>query len=401
MKDISALESVKVLDVADERGQFCAKLLADMGADVVKVEPPGGDPSRDIGPFLQDIHHPDKSLSFWYQNTNKRGITLNLRREKGREIFLKLACAADIVVESFPPGYLHKLDLGYEILKVHNPSLIMTSITDFGQTGPWKDYKSCDLVASALGGQMYVCGDRNTPPLKPYGEQAYLASSLFGVFGTMLALRCCRFSGKGQHVDVSMHECVAGMLEQVNVRYVYEQVVARRQGSLHWNNAFRLFACRDGYILLTLFHQWETLVEWLDSEGMADDLKNGKWGDPENRLRGIEHVIQVVERWAGNHRVMELVEQGQAMHFPWAEVSDVNGLWNNSQLSDRGFFVEVTHPELGASFKYPGAPCRFTGSTNRIFKRAPLIGEHNRLVYEEEMGFSQKEIAALVREGII
>jgi benzylsuccinate CoA-transferase BbsE subunit len=396
-----ALQGLRVLDLADEKGMFCAKLLADMGADVIKVEPPGGDPARNIGPFLRDEPHPERSLYFWYHNTSKRGITLNLESGEGREIFQKLISTADIVVETFSPGYLKGLGLDYEALKELNPRLIMTSITSFGQTGPYKDYRSCDLVASALGGQMYVCGDADTPPLKPYGEPAYLVASLFGAIGTLLALYYRHFSGQGQQVDISMQECIAAAIEPVNVRYLYDQVVVRRQGSLQWNNAFRLFPCRDGYILLSLFQQWDTLIEWLDSEGMAADLKDERWRHPEVQLREKEHVIQVLEQWTRRHTRAELMEQGQLMHFPWASVNTIEELWHNPQLLERGFFVEVSHPEQDTSFKYPDAPYKFSRSPWQISRRAPLIGEHNQQILEEELGFSKAEIAELASRGVI
>jgi crotonobetainyl-CoA:carnitine CoA-transferase CaiB-like acyl-CoA transferase len=387
--------------LADEKGMFCANLLADMGADVIKVEPPGGEPARNIGPFVKDKPHPERSLYFWYYNTSKRGITLNLESHKGQEIFNKLVSAADVIVETFPPGYLKKFSLDYATLKELNPRLIMTSITSFGQTGPYKDYKSCDLVASALGGQMYVCGDSDTPPLKPYGEQAYLVASLFGAIGTLLALHYRHLSGQGQHVDISMQECAAAAIEPVNVRYLYDQVVVRRQGSLQWNNAFRLFPCRDGYILLSLFQQWDTLIEWLDSEGMVADLKDGRWRHPEVQLREKEHIIQVLEQWTRRHTRAELVEQGQLMHFPWAAVNSIKELWRNPQLLERGFFVEVAHPEQDTSFKYPGAPCKFSRSPWQISRRAPFVGEHNQQILEEELGFSRDEITELASKGVI
>ena len=395
----SALQGLRVLDLADEKGAFCTKLLADMGADVIKIEPPGGDSTRNIGPFANDIPHPERSLYFWYHNTSKRGITLDLGSNKGQEIFRKLVCTADVVVETFSPGYLKKLGLGYEALQKFNPRLIMTSITSFGQTGPYKDYKSCDLVASALGGQMYVCGAPDTPPLKPYGEQAYLVASLFGAIGTLLALHYRHFSGQGQHVDISMQECVAAVIEHVNVRYLYDQVVPKRQGSLQWNNAFRLFPCKDGYILLSLSQQWDTLIEWLESEGIAADLKDEKWNSEEFRLQEIEHVIQILERWTKTHTVAELVEQGQLMHFPWAAVNSIAELWDNPQLRERGFFVEVLHAELGFSVPYPGAPYKFSQSPWRISRRAPLIGEHNEQVLERELGYLSDGKGATTFEG--
>jgi len=397
----SVLNGLRVLDLADEKGMFCSKLLADMGADVIKIEPPGGAPARNIGPFVKDEPHPERSLYFWYHNTSKRGITLNLESGEGQEILRRLIGTADVMVETFPPGYLKELSLDYEVLKELNPCLIMTSITSFGQTGPYKDYKSCDIVASALGGQMYVCGDWDTPPLKPYGEPAYLVASLFGAIGTLLALYYRHFRGKGQQVDISMQECIAAAIEPVNVRYLYDQVVVRRQGSLQWNNAFRLFPCRDGYILLSLFQQWDTLIEWLDSEGMAADLKDEKWRHPEVQLREKEHIIQVLEQWTRRHTRAELMEQGQLMHFPWAAVNSIKELWDNPQLLERGFFIEVSHPEPEASFKYPGAPYKFSRSPWQISRRAPLIGEHNQQILGEELGFSSDEIADLTSRGVI
>jgi len=248
---------------------------------------------------------------------------------------------------------------------------------------------------------MYVCGDSDTPPLKPYGEQAYLIASLFGAIGTLLALHYRHFTGEGQHVDISMQECIAAVIEHVNVRYLYHRVVAKRQGSLQWNNAFRLFPCKDGYILLSLFQQWDTLIEWLDSEGMAADLKDERWCNPKVQFREKEHIIQVLEQWTRRHTLAELVEQGQLMHFPWAAVNSVKELRDNPQLSERGFFVEVAHPEQGTSFIYPGAPYKFSHSPWKISGRAPLIGEHNQQILGEELGFSMAEIAELASRGVI
>lgn len=396
-----ALHGIRVLDLGGERGAFCGKLLADMGADVVKVEHPGGDPGRKVGPFLGGPFHPEKSLSFWYANTSKRGITLDIESGRGQEILRDLSRTADVVLEGFSPGYLRELTLDYEALARVNPRLTVTSISNFGQTGPRRDYASCDIVASALGGQMHVCGDADTPPLTPYGEQASLVASVFGAIGTLMALHHRHTSGRGQHVDISMHECLAGVIEHVNIRHSFEGVVARRQGSLHWDNAFRVFPCGDGHVLLSLFREWDTVVEWLDSEGMAADLKEERWRDPEVRRTQVEHVIDVLEGWTRKHAAGELIERGQRMRLPWAVVHSIRDLKENPQLLERGFFVEVAHPEDGASFSYPGAPYVASRTPWRIWKRAPLIGEHNEEILVGELGLSPTEITRLRREGII
>jgi len=335
MKRQGALSGYRVLDLTDERGMLCSRLLADMGAAVIRIEKPG---SR-----------------FYWENLGKRALTLDIELKPER--FKRLVKTSDVLVESFAPGYLETLGLGYPQLERINPRLVMASITGFGQAGPYRDYKSCDIVASALGGQLYVCGELSSP-LKPFGNQSYYLASLFAAIGILLALRQRHNSGKGQHIDISLQECVASVLDHVLVRYFYQGEVAKRQGSLHWNGAFGVFPCKDGYILLSLFYQWETLVEWLASEGMAEDLTDKKWLARDYRLEHLDHVIEVLERWTKTHNVAELAEKGQLMHFPWAEVSSISGLLSSPQLEARNFWVEVEHPQSGKKYKFPGSPWR-------------------------------------------
>ncbi|MBM4307164.1 MAG: CoA transferase, partial [Deltaproteobacteria bacterium] len=214
---MSLLEGIRIIDLADEKASFCTKLLADMGACVIKVERPGGDLSRKIGPFLGNFPHPERSLFFLYHNTNKLGITLNLEHPEGKGIFRRLVDRADVLVESYLPGYLKELGLGFEILSRTNPKLILVSVTGFGQEGPRSQYKSCDIVSSAFGGQMYVSGSPSTPPLKPFGEQSYYAASLFAAIGILLALRKRNRSGEGEHIDISLQEAVVSTLEHIMI----------------------------------------------------------------------------------------------------------------------------------------------------------------------------------------
>jgi crotonobetainyl-CoA:carnitine CoA-transferase CaiB-like acyl-CoA transferase len=272
----AALTGCRVLDLTDEKGKRCIKILADMGADIVRLAPEG-DELRDLIP------------------------------------------KADILVETFPPGYFKPRGLGYEALSKLNPRLIMASITHFGQSGPYKNFKSSDMVNQALGGWLSVTGEPSNP-LKLFGNQSYNAASLYAVNGILLAILQRRTTGRGQYLDVSILECVTASLDYVLPRYFYDGVVSKQQGSLHWNNAFRVFPCKGGYILLTIHHQWDTLVELMASEGMADDLADEKWRDREERDRHLGHVIATIEKWTLNHKAGELEEKGQLMHFPWAEV---------------------------------------------------------------------------------
>ncbi len=383
---VGVLFNYRILDLTDDKGMLCSRFLADMGAEVIKLEKPRIDSAR--------------SIFFWETNAGKLDITLNLEAEQGQEIFRRLIKTADVVVESYQPGYLEALGLGYPELSQVNPRLVVASITNFGRSGPYRDYRSCDMVACALGGQMYVCGEPGTPPLKPFGNQAYYSACLLAAIGILLALWNRHTTGRGQHIDISLQECVAATLDHVLVGYFYEGVVARRQGSLHWNNAFRIFPCRNGYILLSLFQQWETLVEWLEAEGMAEDLTDKKWLDREVRLQQLDHIIEVLERWTKSHTVAELVEKGQLMHFPWAEVTSIPGLVDSPQLKERGFFVEVEHPQSGKKYKFPGAPCKLSRSPWRVGSHVPAVGEHNKEIYQE-LGLSEKEIEALSKEGVI
>ena len=399
--DTSLLANLRVLDLADEKASFCSKLLAGMGAEVVKVESPGGDSSRTIGPFWENTPNPNKSLSFWYNNTDKLGITLNLETERGKDIFLRLAGKADVVVETFPPGYLKELSLDYKTLTEINPGIILASITGFGQTGPYSKYKSCDIVASALGGQMFVCGTPDASPVRLFGQQSYYVASLFAAVGILMALRNRHHNGKGQHIDISLQEAVAATLDHVMVRYFYDNVIPRRQGNFHWNNSACILPGKDGYILITFNREWNTLIDWLDSEGMAENLKEQRWYEQEYRMQHVDRVIEVLTNWTMTHTVAELFEKGQLMHFPWAPVNSLGELFDNPQLKARNFFTLVDHPELDASFSYPDTPCKFSGFARSQVRRAPLIGEHNTCVYHDELGISFDELSELSSADII
>jgi len=395
------LAGIQVLDLADEKASFCSKLLADLGARVIKIERPGGDPSRMIGPFLRGFPNPERSLFFYHNNTNKLGITLNLEHEDGKEIFLKLLKKTDIVIETFRPNYLREIGLGFDVLSRINLKLILVSVTGFGEKGPRNQYKSCDLVASAYGGQMYVSGSPSTPPLRSFGEQSYYTASLFAAIGILIALRKRAHAGRGEHIDISLQECVASTLDHVMVRYFYDGTIPKRQGNLSWNHSSFILPCKDGHIHLTISTQWETLIEWIASEGMAEDLTDEKWKDEEYRLRNINHVMEILQRWTRTHSAQELFQLGQLMRFPWASVYSLKEVLNNPQLQAREFFIDVEHPEIGTSLKYPGVPYKFSQFSSNRWKRAPLIGEDNVRIYQGELGYSDEELRRLSSLGVI
>jgi len=397
----TALAGLRILDLTDLKGALCAKLFGDMGADVIKVEPLGGDATRAIGPFLNHHPHRDRSLFFWFYNTSKRGVTLDLYKPEGQALCKKLAAKADVVVESFAPGTMERLGLGYETLKQLNPNLVLTSITPFGQTGPYRDYKSSDTVAEALGGMIYTNGFPDDAPLRALGLQAYHSASFFAAIGTMSALWARDSIGEGQWVDVSIHEATAAAVEHVAPFYHQGMGVQTRHGSLHWSRYFRVARCKDGYIMHCSLGDWTSLVEWVKSDEKAQDLAEPQWEDQFYRRENAEHLFDVLDDWAKDYSVAELMEGAQLRRIPYAMVRLPEALIDDPQLHARGFFSDIQHPELGRSVRYPGGPFFFTVTPWRIAWRPPLLGEHNSDVYQGELGVSATEMMQLARHQVI
>lgn len=399
-----ALGHLRVLDLADEKGVYCAKLLADLGADTIKVEPPGGHPTRSIGPFVDDVPHPERSLHWFHYNTNKRSITLDLTQSGGQALFKGLIKTADVVVESFQPGYLDSFGLGYTHLEGLNPRIILTSITGFGQTGPYRDYLTSDIVAWAMSGFLYTCGYPWTPPMRPYGSQASHTACHYGAVGTLAALLNRRFTGKGQHIDVSMQEAVAAISEHSNMSYVHDKVIHGRRPNEHTApGQSRRFPCKDGWVELyiELGPRWEGLVTWMAEEGMAESLLDPRWNDRHYHQQHLAEAYSVIERWSRTHSKEELFTEGNRRRLPWGSVRTIGEAIQDKQLNERGFFVRVEHPELGRSLRYSGAPYKFGETPWAIRRRAPLIGEHNEEIYIAELGLSKEDLVILKEACVI
>ena len=396
-----AFGGLRVLDLADEQGHYCTKLLADLGADVIKVEPPGGHPTRRIGPFLHNHPHPEKSLFFAYYNTNKRSITLNLACTTGQDLFRRLASRTDIVVETFAPGYLKALGLDYAVLQELNPRLILTSITPFGQTGPHSHYHGADIVGLASGGLMYLTGDPDTPPLQAFGWQAYLVAGAFAAVATLVALYWRRASGEGQHADVSIQECVASLLETASIDYAYTGHVQTRIGSRH-AIAFpcQVYPCKDGHWALMAFNpqMWRILAAWMAEDGI-EEVSDPKYEDREVRRGEMDKVNAAITRFGMNHTKRELLAEGQRRRLSVAPLSTVQEVVTNIHLRRRGYFVPAEHPLLG-KLDYPGAPYKLSETPWGIRRPAPLVGQDNEAVYGE-LGLSQGDLMVLRETGVI
>lgn len=385
------LSGVRVVDLTDAQASFSSRLLADLGAEVVKIEPPEGSRERFQGPFLNGIENRENSLSFWYNNGGKLSVTLDLTAENDRQGFLGLISTSDILIEAHPPAYLSRLGLDYTALKQLNPALCVVTVSGFGLEGPYSHYRSCDIVACASGGSMYVCGRPGRQPLKPYGNQSYYLASLFAAIGALLALREKERSGRGQHVEISLQETVAATLEHVLVQYFFDGMVPRRQGSLQWNYSSEIFPCRDKFILLTFGRDWDMLVSLLEQEKMAADLGHQAWQNDSFRAKHIDNIEEVLTLWTCRHSGDDLFKLGQSLRLPWAVVNDVNDVLENEQLNSRGFFIVGKHPLVEKEFRLAGPVLKPCGCESVAWQRSPLLGEHNGRL---EKMLAKKDVAS-------
>jgi crotonobetainyl-CoA:carnitine CoA-transferase CaiB-like acyl-CoA transferase len=378
---------------------YAAKLMADLGAEVIKIEELAGDLARQRGPYPGHAPHPEKSGLFLYLNTNKLGVTLNLQTAKGQDLLRRLVQDADLLIHNYPPARMSSVGLDYAALRSLNPRLVMTSISPFGQTGPNRNLHAHDLTMWAAGGIVYLSGASgrpDLPPLKAFGQQAGFQAGVNAAIGSLGALFGRLSNGQGQHVDVSVQECLVAIMENNYVSWPYEHSVASRLG-------FRLipqdvFQCRDGYIYLLAIeeHQWKNAVELMG---------NPEWAEADifqsfpSRSANWDALKPLLEDWVQDKSVQELYHAAQARRVPFAPVSTMGDLLASRHLNARGFFAEITHPQAG-SLRYPGAPFRFSATPWALRRPAPCLGQHNVEVYGR-LGIGEREMEQLKQEGII
>jgi crotonobetainyl-CoA:carnitine CoA-transferase CaiB-like acyl-CoA transferase len=410
------LAGLRVLELADEKGQFCGKLLADLGADVIKIEPPGGQHTRLVGPFLDDIPHRERSLSFWHYNTSKRGITLHLESADGQELLRRLIPSADILLETYSPGYLQSLGLGYDALSRLHPRLIMCSLTPFGQTGPWSQYTTSDLLQLAAGGQMGCCGYDpedvpDAPPIAPGGGNAWHIGGHYAYMAMMAAVYYRDMTGEGQYIDASIHEACALTTEGAVTTYIYTGEVVRRHtgraastdssdpAQLATKDGLWVNITRSGFNLTPA--RLRQLATWMDQHGLAQDLLEEQYQRVETIQANTTHIAQALENFFAHISQDEAWRGGQERGLPWGGVRSLDEILDDPHLRERGFFTEVEHPELGRRFIYPGPAAIYNASPWRITRRAPLIGEHNAEILGGELGLKKAELAVLAESRVI
>jgi benzylsuccinate CoA-transferase BbsE subunit len=422
----SMLSTYRILDLTSERGLIAGKLMADLGADVIKIERPGGDPARSLGPFYKDTPGREKSLYWWAFNLNKRGITLDITQAEGRVLFQRLVKSADVVLESFDPGYMDKLGLGYATLAAINPQVIMTSISGFGETGPYRDYKAPDIVIWALSGNAYLTGDPDRGPLSTSFPITYIvAGAMQAAVGTMVALFHRGITGEGQRVDVSTQLSMIPFLgPEPLALWEEDKTIFRRQGRLlrryqeiaagrkaAWVDTPMLYECQDGDISFVAFagpgmgESTAALSRWIDSEGMAGEtLKAVNWIEFEWQTVSQDVVDKIsgdFVRFFKAHTKAELFAGAQKRNIMLYPVFTPEDMLEFDQLTARQFWVEVDHPEVGAKVTYPGAFTRASATPISKYRRAPLVGEHNEEIYLKELGLSRHDFAALQRAKVI
>ena len=423
----SALDDIRILDLSDETGVYATKLLADLGADVMRIEPPHGDPLRNIGPFWHDELTADRSLTYFNLNTNKRSITLDFTKPEGRALLEKLVATADVVVESFEPGYLDSLGLGYAGLCAIRPDIILTSITGFGQTGPHARYKWSDIVGVAMSGMMTLAGEKEDPPNRPYGNQGYMCAGIDGAAGTMMALVHRDSTGEGQQVDVSMQEALCINTETAMMTYDMNQRVATRTGARGIIPidipGIGIYNTKDGQVFAYLGTPggapWTVMLDWMNSEGLAEDLNEepnltmvkelnlhfltSLVQEPDKlpeRLRVLGHLYEVFTRFCASMSKWTLYEKAQQQRLMIGIVSTPEDLAKNPQLEYRHWYQDVAHDHLDATVRYVGPPYRLSETPWSLRRRPPLPGEHNAEVLRD-IGVSTSDLQRLNAAGVI
>jgi crotonobetainyl-CoA:carnitine CoA-transferase CaiB-like acyl-CoA transferase len=401
----AALSDIKVLDLTHHiAGPYCTKLLADFGAEVIKIEPPGrGDPARRAGPFYQDEPHPDKSGLFLHLNTNKLGATLNLKAPEGVRIFKELLKDADVVVENFAPRVMPGLGLSYQELAKVNPRVIMTSISNFGQTGPYRDFVATELTLFAMECQMSHTGSPDREPIYLGGAVSQYLAGNSAALATMAGIMGARLQGEGQQIDVSIVESWLGTGAGIAslTKYIYSGLVEKRS-----NAVGRIFPAQDGFVHFVAAgagagpppqRDWGRLVKLLDMPELLDDERFATFAA---RSENAGELLDLVRPWLAERTKFEITRLSQAERVFAAPLLMVDEVVNDPHNEARGFFEEVHHPATGP-LRYPGAPAKMTETPRQAARPAPLLGQHNEEMYSGRLGYSRVDLVRLREAGII
>ena len=413
----AALSGCRVLDLTSPLGHLCGKILGDLGADVIKIEPPAGDAGRSRVPIYTDPAGSRHSMFWLAYNSNKRGLTLNLETVEGKKLFGRLAEKADIVLESFPPGYMASLGFGYEKISAKNPKLVYTAITPFGQTGPYRDFRAEDLEIQALCGVMSLTGYAGKEPMRISLPQSEAWASLYGAMGTLTAYHYRQRSGEGQFVDVSAQAACVIQCVHAPFFWDYNRELPTREGEFMTGRTitgakFRtVWPCREGYLTFIIYggpagqKTNRALTEWMDSKGLAPDFMQTKdWDQFDVNVVAQEEIDQmesaIVKFFTGITKaeyMKGLVDRGM-LGYPISTAADILA---DEQLAFRKFWETVTVDGRNEPVLFPGEFAQFSEMRCHIRRPAPGLGEHNEEIYGAELGIPSGEIARMREARII
>jgi crotonobetainyl-CoA:carnitine CoA-transferase CaiB-like acyl-CoA transferase len=386
------LDGIRVVDATDEKGELCARLLADLGADVIRLEPPGGASARRLPPFAPGS---GESLSFALRNAGKRGATLDLRSATGRALLARLLGRADVLVESYASGDPALEALDPAKLRASHPLLVVTSISDFGRTGPHAHYVGTDLTGFAIGGMMYRAGSAEKPPVAAPGQFAYDAAGVHAALATVLALWQRLRTGRGQHLDVSVQESVAGFSDWSLPSYSLSGQMGHRMGA----GIYSLYPCADGHVrgIILVKHHWQALLAWMGNPvALADPMLDSLLG----RIMNQKTVDAALGAFFADKKKIDIAVEAQRRGIPVTPLLRPGEVLSNPHTLARGTFHErEVAPGEVASF--PSGFFEIDGERVGPRERAPRPGEHNRDVWVHELGLAEADLDAFRAQGVI
>ena len=396
------LEGVKVIDLSRYyAGPYCSKLLATLGADVIKIEPLiTGDPMRSLGPFASGTPNIESGAWFLYLNTSKKSVTLDLKSEEGRNVIKQMVASADILVENFSPGVMDNLGLGYEVLHEINPCLVMTSISNYGQTGPYKDWKGTELNLYATGGLMNITGEPDDTPLKEGAPLAQLGTGQNAFVASMTGLMYSEDTGIGQHIDIAIAEYATNVLENALMQFSYSGEEYSRVGNRGYGRAaWGIYPCGDGYvgIIAGPDQNWPEVSTIMQREELADE----KYASRQGRLLFADEVDALMLPWLLDNNKVDIFKAGQEHGLGFSFVANMADILEMEQLEARDYFVTLDHPIAG-QFKYPGSPISPHSDIEPwVYTRAPLLGEHSKDILVNHLNLSEDAYQKLVDQGVV
>ena len=402
------LEGIRVIDLTRIlAGPFSTMLMADMGADIIKVEQPGtGDPARGNGPFLSPggAESSEQQFSTYFMSINrgKRSIAIDLSKPKGREVLLKLAETADVLIENFRPGTMQKLGLDYEAVKARNPRIVMCSVSGFGQSGPYAHRPALDVIVQGMGGMLSITGEPGRGPVRPGASIGDITSALFATIAIQSALLERHNSGEGQYIDISMLDCQVAIMENAFMRYFTLGQTPQRIGTRHPSSTpFQAFETADGHVVVAIMggstDQWPLFCAAIDHVELIDDERyTTGW----SRTQHYDELIPVIEEVMREKTTSEWVELLSDMGVPVGPVQDIAEVANDPQVNHREMFVELPHPVLG-QVKFTGNPIKMSRTPSGPRRVPPQLGEQTSEVLTVDVGLSPEDVAELFNEGVV